>query len=261
MNQPDTVQTLPGIGASRQPLSGARAARGKLIAVVGCDGSGKSTLTADILTDLARDHPTELSYLGLGSGELGNRIKRFRFGGAAIERLLARRAKQTRTKGAKIPGLATALVVYGFSLLRLRRFRRMLALRDRGVTVITDRYPQIEVPGFYDGPGLSAATAGSRIVAWLAARERRLYVWMAEQLPDLVIRLNVDVETACARKPDHDPESLRQKVAVTPQLKFHDAPIIDLDSRAPYAEMRAAALAAIDGVLAESLATRTRVAA
>ena len=31
--------------------------------------------------------------------------------------------------------------------------------------VITDRYPQVEVPGFYDGPGLSAARPDSRIVA------------------------------------------------------------------------------------------------
>jgi thymidylate kinase len=223
---------------------------GALIAIVGCDGSGKSTLAADVLQRLQGEHRAELCYLGLRSGEIGNRIKRFRFGGKRIERFLSRKAGQARTKDAKIPDLGTALVLYGFSLARLRRFRRMLALRRKGVIVVTDRYPQIEVPGFYDGPGLSAARAGSRLVARLAARERRMYDWMTGYRPDLVIRLNVDVDTAFARKPDHKFESLKSKVAVTPLLQFNGARIVDLDSRNPYAEVRAAAFAAVDKAVA-----------
>jgi len=142
---------------------------GALIAIVGCDGSGKSTLAADVLKRLQGTRLAQLCYLGLRSGEIGNRIKRFKLGGPAIERFLSGKAKQAQTKDARIPGLGTALVLYGFSLLRMRRFRRMLALRRKGVIVITDRYPQTEVAGFYDGPGLSAARAGSPIVARLAA--------------------------------------------------------------------------------------------
>ena len=221
-------------------------AEGFLIAVVGCDGSGKSTLTADLLVELAKRGPVARCYLGLGSGEIGNRIKRWPLVGPMIEARLADKARQTRTKGERIPGLATALVIYAFSLLRLHRFRRMLDLRRRGVTVVTDRYPQTVVPGFYDGPLLSAASAASRPVAWLAAREYKLYAWMAGHRPDLVIRLNVDVATASARKPDHEPEALRQKIAVTPLLSFAGAPIVELDSCSPYPEVREVALAAID---------------
>jgi thymidylate kinase len=229
---------------------------GALIAIVGCDGSGKSTLAADVLKQLQTSHRAQLFYLGLRSGEIGNRIKRFRFGGARMEKFLSKKAGQARNKEAKIPDLGTALVLYGFSLLRLRRFRRMLALRRKGVIVVTDRYPQVEVAGFYDGPGLSAAPAGSPLVARLAARERRMYEWMTGYRPDLVIRLNVDVDTAFARKPDHKIESLRSKVAVTPLLRFNGAPIVDLDSRDPYAEVRTAALAAIDKAVAAHKAGR-----
>ncbi|MEN2787221.1 nucleoside triphosphate hydrolase [Sphingomonas qilianensis] len=216
-----------------------------LIAIIGCDGSGKSTLAADMVATLGAERPVATRYLGLGSGAIGERIKRWPLIGAALERRLARKGKQTRTRGERIPGLATALVIYNFSLLRRRRFLQVLALRRQGVTVITDRYPQIDMPGFYDGPGLSAAAARSAPVAWLAARERRLYAWMASHQPTLVIRLNIDAETAHARKPEHDIELLRQKVAVTPLLRFNGAPIVDLDSRAPYAQVRQRALDAI----------------
>lgn len=222
-----------------------------LIAIVGCDGSGKSTLAADLARALGDDRPLRLAYLGLGSGAVGARIKRFPVVGGAIESALSRRGTKARTTGEKIPGLATALVIYGFSLLRRQRFLRVLALRSQGVTVITDRYPQIDVPGFYDGPGLSAARSGSRAVAWLAARELRMYEWMAGHRPTLVLRLSVDAETAHARKPDHDLALLERKVAVTPLLTFAGAPIVELDSRAPYAEMRRRALASVLPVLGD----------
>jgi thymidylate kinase len=209
-----------------------------LIAIVGCDGAGKSTLAADMHDALGADHRVETCYLGLGSGEIGNRIKQWPLIGPVIEHKLASKAAQTRTKGERIPGVLTALVVFGFSLLRLRRFRRVLALRQQGVVVITDRYPQTEIAGFYDGPGLSAARAGGPFVAWLAERERRLYLWMAEYKPDVVIRLNIDAATAFARKPDHKLALLRQKVEVTPLLRFNGARIVDLDSREAYAVVR-----------------------
>ena len=72
---------------------------------------------------------------------------------------------------------------------------------------------------------------------------------MASYVPDLVIRLNVDVETALVRKPDHGVDLLKAKVAVTPFLKFNGARIIDLDATMPYAEELAAAQKAVADVL------------
>lgn len=221
-----------------------------LIAVIGCDGSGKSTLSADLLEWVrARYGPAETHYLGLRSGQMGNSIKALPLVGPMIERQLSKRAGQARTKGSKIPGLATALVIYAFSLLRRHRFRKVLSLRRQGFIVVTDRYPQVDVPGFYDGPGLSAARPGGRLVAALAARERATYEWMASFVPDLVIRLNVDAETALTRKPDHGVDLLKAKVAVTPLLKFNGARIVDLDATMPYAEELALAQKAIAELL------------
>jgi hypothetical protein len=117
--------------------------------------------------------------------------------------------------------------------------------------VITDRYPQVEVPGFYDGPGLSAARPDSWMVAKLAARERAVYDWMASFVPTHVIRLNIDVETALQRKPDHARALIEKKVAATPKLTFNGAPITDLDARMDYAEEVKAAIAAVNAALAD----------
>lgn len=220
-----------------------------LIALVGCDGSGKSTLAADLEVAIAPNATVARCYLGLGSGELGLRIKRLPLIGPAVEHYLSRKASQTRDKTKTVPGLATALVVFAFSLLRYRRFRRALLLRRQGVTVITDRYPQTEVAGMHDGPGLSAATAGSATVAWLARQERRMYERMASFHPDVVLRLNVDAATALARKPDHKAGLLAAKIAAAPLLRFDGAHMVDIDARQSYDAVRSKALASVAPIL------------
>ncbi len=223
-----------------------------LIAVVGCDGSGKSTLAADLLDHVRQTRPADTGYLGLGSGAMGNRIKAWPLVGPLIESRLSKKADQARDKSARIPGLLTALVIYRFSLKRRARFERVMALRRRGTTVVTDRYPQTEVPGFYDGPGLSAARAEGWLISKLAAKEAAIYAEMASHVPTLVIRLNIDAATALARKPDHAAALIERKVAVTPLLTFNGAPMVDLDATMDYAEELALAKASVDQALASA---------
>ena len=230
-------------------MAAADATLAPLIAIVGTDGSGKSTVSAAVLEWVRGYGPAETAHLGLRSGDAGRAIQRLPLIGRAAERFLTGKAGRARDTRDRIPDPLTALVIYIFSLLRIRRFKRMLALRRRGVIIVTDRYPQIEVPGFYDGPGLSAARAEGRFVAMLARRERAQYEWMAGFVPDLVIRLNVDLATAFARKPDHKYESLRQKVEATPKLRFNGAPIVELSSVDPLPTVIAQAEAAIAATL------------
>lgn len=220
-----------------------------LIAVVGCDGSGKSTLAADLLAHLRERGPAEAAYLGLGAGALGKRIKAWPLIGPLAERHLVKKADRARDSKDKIPGAGTALVLYALSLRRKRRFERVLRMRREGITVVTDRYPQIDVPGFYDGPGLSAARAEGWLVRTLAARERASYAKMVETLPSLVIRLNIDADTALARKPEHARALIERKVEATPKLRFNGARIVDLDAREPYAAVLEKALGATRAVL------------
>lgn len=223
-----------------------------LVAIIGADGSGKSTLASDLAADFAKERPTEYVYLGLGSAPMGEKVASLPLIGTPLARVVEKRARRTRDPKDRIPGALTALVVYRLSRMRKARFDAMMELRRRGVMVITDRYPQVEAAGLYDGPGLSTARAEGRFVRRLAAREARLYAEMAANVPTLVLRLNIDAETALARKPDHRRELVEAKIALTPGLRFGGARIAEIDATMPYDKVRARARRAIEAELAQA---------
>jgi thymidylate kinase len=229
------------------------AALAPLIAVIGCDGSGKSTVSENILVWVRGYGPAAAAHLGKQSGNLGRKLARLPMIGPLLGRVINSKVANVRDDRArnKAPGVFLALVIYALSLRRMLRFRRMLALRRRGLIVVADRYPQSELPGAYDGPGLLAAAQGNRIVRWLARREQLAYIKMTSYRPDLVLRLNVDLDTACARKPDHRRALLRDKVAATPKLKFNGAPIVEIDSTQPLPDVLAAARLAVASTMAQ----------
>lgn len=217
--------------------------RSQLIAIVGSDGSGKSTVGAALLDWLGEQGPVELCHLGKQSGNLARTISRAPIVG---KRAKKRIDHEVDTAGEdRGPGTVAALIIYAFSLRRLRRFRRMLRHRKRGVTILADRFPQLAVPAGIDGPGFARVKLASPLSRRLAAREMRAFEWMTSHRPDLVLRLNVDVDTAIARKPDHDPAALTRKIKEIGNLSFAGAPIVDIDATRPLAEVIAAAKSAI----------------
>ncbi len=222
-----------------------------LIAVVGSDGSGKSTLAADILAHVRRSRPAQSGYLGLGSGEQGRAIGRWPIIGRAVQGWLEGIADRLRDPSGEIPGVLAARYALRRSRKRRKQFDTLLAMRQRGIVVVTDRYPQIEVPGLHDGP-IMAGAAPTEAIARLKRRERALYEDMAGWRPTLVIRLSVDVDTVMARKPDHPRPLIERKVATVPALMFSGAPIVDLDATMPYDQELALAIAAVDQALASA---------
>jgi hypothetical protein len=224
-----------------------------VIALTGCDGSGKSTLQADLVANLREHGPTEALYLGQSSGRIGEWIATLPIIGPSFNRYLVGKSDKVHDRPSAPPGNVTALAIYLLSRWRAHKFRRMLAMASRGVLVVTDRYPQVEKAGFsFDGPQLAKTEGGNWWVRRLRASERKLYVWMAASVPMLVIRLNVDAETAHARKPDHKLSSLREKIAGWPDLRFNGAPILDLDARDEAATVLNASLDAIHAALQAS---------
>jgi len=217
-----------------------------LIAVVGCDGTGKSTLTLDLVKMLNQYRVTERRYLGLVSGEDGDKIKRVPFIGIWLERYLATRSSKNQNMSTHSPALWVAFIMYLFSLRRRAKLRHVLHLSQRGVWVISDRYPQVEISGFhYDGPGIGVERVTGWFLTHLAKREKRLYQQMALYRPALVIRLGIDIDTAFSRKPDHDYDELRDKIAVMERIHYNDATIVELDARAPYGDVLDKALNAV----------------
>jgi thymidylate kinase len=225
-----------------------------LIAIIGSDGSGKSTVCDHILEWISHYGPAGRAHLGKQSGNVGRAIGQLPLVGAAMDRLIRRKADDVsdRLKEDRQPSLLPALVISAFSLRRKWRFKRMLAMRKQGLIVVTDRYPQVAIPGAYDGPGFPDSNqGGSGLVLRLARREHAMFEWMASYRPDLVLRLNVDVDTAFARKPDHRRDALARKIAVTPHLTYGGAPIVDIDANQPLERVFKDAEVAVAQVMAE----------
>lgn len=220
-----------------------------LIAVVGSDGSGKSTLSADLLAHIQKSRAAESGYLGLGSGEQGRRIGRWPIVGPPLHRFLDGIADRLREPGEPIPGLIAARYALNKSRKRRAKFGALLDQRRAGKVIVTDRYPQFEVPGLHDGPILAGIATSPRLTV-MQAEERALYAEMAAYKPTLVIRLHVDVDTVMLRKPDHDRALITRKVETVPLLTFNGAPIVDIDATIPYGEELALAIAAVDKALA-----------
>jgi hypothetical protein len=84
-------------------------------------------------------------------------------------------------------------------------------------------------------------------------REQKLYEWMAEQKPSLIIRLNIDPDTAHARKSDHPMSELRDKIETMPRIGYNGAEVREIDSRMPYQQVLATALQAIASVTPASV--------
>jgi len=191
-------------------------------------------------------------HLGKQSGNVGRAIAQTPLIGGLMDKVIQRKTDvvNERLKEEKQPTLLPALVITGFTVRRWRRFKRMLALRREGKIVVTDRFPQTEIIGAYDGPSFPTVTKGSRFVLWLARREMAVFRWMASAKPDLVLRLNVDLDVACARKPDHRRAALARKIAVTPLLTYNGAPIAEIDTNQPLAKVLEEAEAAVARVMA-----------
>jgi len=219
--------------------SSERSDEGRVVALVGSDGSGKSTLSRALAESFGEDQEVVHLYLGSGDGPSSllrwplTRVKRAVFGakGTAARRQAVHQ-RAPRALGAS--RAVWALVLAQEKRAKLRQARR--AAR-RGALVVCDRYPQAQVPGTIDGPLLDEwLSSESRWQRGLANWERRPYEQAHKLQPDLVIRLRVSQETAARRRPEHDPEALLSRKRVVEELRFERAEfgVVEVDANRPF---------------------------
>jgi hypothetical protein len=194
---------------------------GLIVAVIGSDGSGKSTLVHQLFETYAPKFDTLGLYLGSGSGR--SSLLRLPL---KLARDLVRPSKRTPSiaNSPNRPPLLTfertvwALVLAREKRIKLRHARRA---RVRGQLVLCDRYPQTQILGENDGPLLAAyASSRWRALRHLAAVERQAYDLADRVTPDLVLRLDVDGPTAASRRPGLDIGYLERRAALLQALPW-----------------------------------------
>ncbi|PVY36664.1 hypothetical protein [Pontibacter virosus] len=193
---------------------------GKIIALVGSDGSGKSTLSNDLVKWLTYKMDTHYFYMGKNPYiKSNNKILLSRTDVFFLDSRVSKALK-------KFVGSFYYLILIKKKLTFIRLAKRM---STSGSIIICDRFPQKSILGINDGPNLQKSTH-----SWTSRIEMNLFDQVNELPPDIVIKLNVSPDTAFERKPQHDKIKIFQKCDALNNINFKNAKVVNIDSNQPY---------------------------
>lgn len=203
---------------------------GVTIVLLGVDGAGKSTIIEELEEWLSWKIDVQRIYFGSGDGPATLLRYPLIFAreqvddgqtGSGAEQSSTEDSSKDRTERSLV--LRIGRVIRGLVLARERRKKLQKGQRakNRGLVVLGDRYPQNQIMGFNDGPLLDhLSESSSRLLRYLAGRERDVYRSAEEHPPDLVIVLDVSPETANERKPEMPIEQFERRKAAIDDLEF-----------------------------------------
>lgn len=209
---------------------------GTLMAIIGCDGAGKTTVTEQLFRWLSWKVDTEKIYLGSGSG-LPRRLY-------TVKRLFMRskdaKIKLTAEENAQVnAGMSAARMLWKAYIAR-RIYKSVVCAKrecSKGKVILTDRFPQSSFPGIYDGPSLREQEWRSFPGRLLSQYESKIYQQLSALPPDIVVKLLIPAEIAMQRKPEDAKEDILGKAEITHKLTFPGAHIIEVDAAKPLEEV------------------------
>jgi hypothetical protein len=213
---------------------------GAVAALIGVDGSGKSTTVAAIRAWLGSEVDVLPMYYGTGHGRPSLLLLPFK----QLVPLVTMMIKQ-KPKGAshgKISNepptlLYSVLLMVWATIVAVEKRVKLVAARrgaNRGLIVLADRYPQNEILRFNDGPLLHRLPS---VPLWLRRFEAAAYALAHRMPPDLVIKLKVMPETVAKREPDMHPEIIRARVLDVGRIRFPGARVVCVDAEQPAADV------------------------
>lgn len=203
--------------------------RGVVIAFIGQDGAGKSTISEEVKAWLEWKLDVRKYYLGSGDHYY------------SLQKSLS-----YLFKCGKFDLLGKA-----FSILDLKNLSRHVrkstikafAYSEKGGIAVFDRYPQLMVYGINDGPKIRKALANkkmscllSEILYHYAITEEANYKKAIEIEPDLVIKLILPPEVSVQRKPEESLESVTIKNNIIKRMRFKNSKVITIDATMDYSE-------------------------
>lgn len=204
-----------------QPVTG-----GLTVGIVGADGSGKSTISAELASWLGWKLQVRSLYLGSKEPSRASDWSYLAF--RALRR--GHRSASARPAGsflaapiARVRDATLALHHLSIGRDRVRRYRLGMREAGAGRIVVFDRFPLTTLSAdrdhrLLDGPQIRSLVPApmGRLTRRLARTEERMYQGFA--LPDLLVVLEVSPDVAIDRKPDHRAEIVRVKSRAVREL-------------------------------------------
>ena len=210
---------------------------GKLVSFIGVDGAGKTTLATYFAKWLSWKINCRYVYLGTGEGRSSflNRIKkaivmkRKKIGGSSAEGCVGE-PKQIATPSIKkqLKMIALNYVCLSNDKYKYRTICKIFKMVNKGCIVVTDRYPQMQFDGIYDGMAVVSFDGNKILVALnekIKQKETKIYKKICNVSPSIVIKLEIPVDVSVERKPcsGRALEQVKQKVEITKKIHFKDA--------------------------------------
>jgi len=217
---------------------------GLIVAVIGADGSGKSTIISALMSTFKKKLDVYHIYFGKGRVEKKSWMRALLQG---LKYKLTTRKRNNKTLQAKPaanrlnsgrkPGLYKWLIALIVAAEKRTNLRRMITAKKKGILVICDRFPQNQMKGFNDGPVLHCYEyAKNPLLRAMAKMEAGPYAAAENHSPDIVFKLVADADVLKERKPSAmTVESLKEKVDGIKELKFRkECHVVTIDASLPF---------------------------
>jgi thymidylate kinase len=216
--------------------------RGTVIAFVGSEATGKSTLIRQTEQWLSADQRVRRIHAGKPPSTVITFVPHVLL--PALRMALPRQRSTRVTSeydGAATTGDKPYPLIFGVRSVMLAYERRALLRRAfawsaRGTIVLSDRYPSSR-SGSLDSPQLGHRRVGDRAVLrrWLATLEARLY--RAIPVPDLVIQLTAPLDVTLARNlaraKTEAEDYVRFRYSLTSHYQFDGVAVHQIDTDRP----------------------------
>lgn len=227
-----------GVRDTRGEFDWPKPSRGVVVALVGPDGVGKTSQTAQLTNILQKKFKCTAVYLGCGDGgwafrrSLKKLLRRWRLQASQEKPSLNSPARERVNDS-----LRTALAGLVIALERYWSMLRAMRLAESGSIVISDRWPQNMQPGLFDGP-FRLHPHASGLVGMLSRIERYVYHRMEAHKPNVTVHLISDFATSNARKPgDRSPLEFKQRLKLMQEMRRRDPRIMTVDARNGFDEV------------------------
>ncbi|SHF39358.1 nucleoside/nucleotide kinase family protein [Flavisolibacter ginsengisoli] len=215
---------------------------GLIVAVVGADGSGKSTIIANIESAFGKKIDVYNIYFGSGDGHRSWMRKII----ANLKKTILRpkipkqRVESKKSQAEKKKGFLSSVLKFIDALIiaseKRKNLKLMQAAKKNGMLVICDRFPQNQIMGYNDGPLLQHLSFSKNMVLRIIAKkEARSYQFATNNPPDILFKLIADARLLNERKPNGTPmQILEAKIESTKKIQWAECcKVITMDAAQP----------------------------
>lgn len=213
---------------------------GLVVAILGCDGAGKSTTLSYIKKEFNKKLDVVSIYFGSGDGSSSLLRKPMKLvarkvGGKGVGHAVEKEYAEKKKVSFKSLLYSIAKVLWAVTLAKEKKSKQkqMVKARNNGLLVLTDRYPQSNMPGASDGPLLSRYQNGNGLMKRISNWEQKIYEKFSVNAPDLTIKLMVPTEVAIARKPEMTVEEIENKKSIVMSMDISEHTAV-IDTSRPF---------------------------